>query len=857
MHFLLLFLLLTTLHTHAQNQWTWINGDQTVNNNGRYGTQGTPSPSNIPGSRFGAGTWTDRNGNFWLFGGQGNGESFSGPLNDLWRYNPGTQQWTWISGGKLPRERGVYGREGESSPNIFPGARENPVTWVDNQGNFWLFGGLGYGRERNDDDDDDNDNRSIGLLNDLWRYSPASNKWTYISGSDRIDQRGRYGRRSREARSNRPGGRYMSSAWKDNAGNLWLFGGNGFSSERRSSDLNDVWKFSISSGRWTWMKGDDSDDADARYGNKGQFENRNTPGGRRGATTWTDINGTFWMFGGGDVFNRFSDLWKYNPSSNEWAWISGSNSANTSPQFNVKGQPDVNGNPGARMHAVGWADNRGDLWLFGGSGYGGLFGNNALNSLWKYSSADNSWTFVKGETAIITAAVYGTQGTPAENNTPGGTTNAFGWRDNQGNLWIFGGQSLLGRLNQLWKFNARGCGENISGTISPANSSICQGGSQILTATGGTSYEWRKDGNIIPGQTAATYTATQSGTYSVIIKSNGCSVPASNTAVVTNATTPKGSISPATATICENGTQVLTATGGTSYTWHRNGSAIAGHTSAKLTVSEPGTYTVIIANGTCIGPASNSAVVKLGTAPTGSITPSNTFICEGVSQTLTATGGSSYEWSRNGELIAGQTNATLTVTSPGTYSVLIKEGNCSGPASNTATVELQTTNGIRYPNKPTAPGKPVQLLARLIGERFEWTPRTGLNNPMSATPVATINAEQEYIVHITTEAGCLVRDTVLVTVSTDSKLHMPTAFTPDGNNINDLLRPLGNFGTIDIFKVYNRWGNLVYQSTEGNAAWDGRYKGVAQPADTYTWVIVGKSPDGKPFSLSGKTLLIR
>jgi gliding motility-associated-like protein len=86
---------------------------------------------------------------------------------------------------------------------------------------------------------------------------------------------------------------------------------------------------------------------------------------------------------------------------------------------------------------------------------------------------------------------------------------------------------------------------------------------------------------------------------------------------------------------------------------------------------------------------------------------------------------------------------------------------------------------------------------------------------------------------------------------------VPTAFTPNGNNANDRLRPLGNISTLDYFRVYNRWGNLVFQTTTIGEGWDGRYKGVEQPSDTYTWLMSGKTREGQPIKQSGKTLLIR
>src|ERR1700733_287906 len=95
-------LLLVTFSScaNAQNrQWAWMGGSNSQNQPGVYGTLGTPAAGNIPGSRSNAITWTDSNGNFWLFGGQGyDGASQYGTLNDIWQFNPLTREWTWMSG---------------------------------------------------------------------------------------------------------------------------------------------------------------------------------------------------------------------------------------------------------------------------------------------------------------------------------------------------------------------------------------------------------------------------------------------------------------------------------------------------------------------------------------------------------------------------------------------------------------------------------------------------------------------------------------------------------------------------------------------------------------------------------------
>ena len=115
--------------------------------------------------------------------------------------------------------------------------------------------------------------------------------------------------------------------------------------------------------------------------------------------------------------------------------------------------------------------------------------------------------------------------------------------------------------------------DGISGSISPSNATICEGSSVLLTLTsvGGSGVEWQLDGVVINGESGSTLTATQAGTYSAIIIEGTCRVPASNTVDVTVNPNPSGNISPANPSICSGGSVTLTATGGSSYTWFRNG----------------------------------------------------------------------------------------------------------------------------------------------------------------------------------------------------------------------------------------------------------------------------------------------
>jgi hypothetical protein len=147
---------LNDLWMHSSGGWAWMGGSSSaIDATGTYGTMGTPAPGNIPGSRDSAMTWTDANGNLWLFGGEGFGATGGGYFNDLWQYNG--SEWTWMGGSETGGQQGVYGSLGVPAAGYVPGSRINGVTWTDVKGNLWLFGGSGVGGTD---------------LNDLWVYEP-------------------------------------------------------------------------------------------------------------------------------------------------------------------------------------------------------------------------------------------------------------------------------------------------------------------------------------------------------------------------------------------------------------------------------------------------------------------------------------------------------------------------------------------------------------------------------------------------------------------------------------------------------------------------------------------------------------
>lgn len=411
--------------------WTWVSGDNSMNQSGVYGTKGVAADANKPGGRWQLSSWIDLSGNLWLFGGMGyDSTGLSSYLNDLWKFD-GTR-WTWVSGDTTGNQAGVYGTRGVAADANKPGARYRQVSWTDSSGNFLFFGG----------------DYSNAPLSDQWKFDGA--RWTWVSGDTIPGVSGVYGTKGVAADTNNPGGHKSSVSWTDASGNRWLFGGGWPGSQ------NDLWKFD--GVRWTWVSGDNSAGQCGVYGTKGVSADANKPGGRGAPISWIDASGNLWLFGGNGSGSTASpvgglnDLWKFDGV--RWTWVSGDTSINQFGVYGTKGAAADANKPGSRWGSVSWIDSAGDLWLFGGVGYDASLNYIFFNDLWKFDGV--RWTWVSGDNTVNQTGVYGVKGVAAGSNKPGGHAHSISWIDADGNFWLFGGATFLpanGFYNDLWMYS--------------------------------------------------------------------------------------------------------------------------------------------------------------------------------------------------------------------------------------------------------------------------------------------------------------------------------------------------------------------------------------------------------------------
>jgi len=160
-------------------------------------------------------------------------------------------------------------------------------------------------------------------------------------------------------------------------------------------------------------------------------------------------------------------------------------------------------------------------------------------------------------------------------------------------------------------------------------------------------------------------------------------------------------------------------------------------------------------------------------------------------------------------------------------------------------------------------GQSVQLNSMMnvnLGPSYYWwEPDNGtLNNLDINDPIATPSSTTTYIVHGMDAWGCVVTDTVVIHVDSTVNDNIPSAFTPNGDGLNDFFLPYNNsFEKVVEFSVFNRWGTQIYHSSRETKGWDGTYNGVPQDMDTYNYIIILAHPDGTNVQYTGTVTLIR
>jgi len=153
--------------------------------------------------------------------------------------------------------------------------------------------------------------------------------------------------------------------------------------------------------------------------------------------------------------------------------------------------------------------------------------------------------------------------------------------------------------------------------------------------------------------------------------------------------------------------------------------------------------------------------------------------------------------------------------------------------------------------------KPEIIMTEPIGS-YEWKPSDFLSCAYCREPVVTPLEDRSYTLVVTDSSGCKATDEVTVVVKTDYDVFMPNVFSPNGDGVNDVYEPI-DYGSVRMgtMKIFNRWGALIYETSDIHAGWDGTFKGEKLTPAVFIYHITGEFLDGSTFDETGSVTLIR
>lgn len=661
------------LYNNADNNWTLLRLNFAPNGLSVYGTLNTLDSANTPGYRTASAYWF-LNNKLYMFGGMliNQQDSLS---NSLWEYDLNTGQWKWIKGSQHNNQTGTYGTQGIAASSNVPGARSK-AQFGEWNGKFFLFGGYGY---------DQNGNK--GNLNDMWEYDPQTNNWKWLKGSKTKDAPTNAGTTGVFNSNNHPGGRNAGTSWVNN-NSFYVFSGIGVYLFSNGSDeyLPELWEYNFVSNNWRFLKGFIDWDPNSHYGYYGTIgvPGTTTRPGQRIQAASAVVDGKLYLFGGYGAGAGLlqgggrSDLWSYNPTTNNWTWLARSPNSNGSTIF--PGTPGITpeqAGPGSRIYAAGWGWNH-HFYISGGETGTDIYNN----EVWRYNLCDsatqcyntppivnlgNDTTLCNGNYMELNAGNYG-------NNflwSTGDTTQSISVTQS-GTFWV--------KVTNPNNLTSR---DTIQITLldipqqpfQPGVQTICTGSSILLNAQNtGSTFLWST------GDTTQTLQVDSSGIYSVRIgDANGCSLTVSEE--VFAAPKPNANLGNDTG-ICAfyQGIQIyLPAPYNSHYTYLWN----TGDTLNETIVDSAGDYSIKVTNQYgCI--SRDTIHVSFDTLLSNFTLGNDTVICQNRPMLLNVYHpGYTYYWPNSGD-----TSASISIDQADTYTVyIVSPFGCQNDASININVE--------------------------------------------------------------------------------------------------------------------------------------------------------------------------
>jgi gliding motility-associated-like protein len=426
---------------------------------------------------------------------------------------------------------------------------------------------------------------------------------------------------------------------------------------------------------------------------------------------------------------------------------------------------------------------------------------------------------------------------------------------------------------QLTVTNSKGCTKTITQTVDVIDKPpitlafrdtlICVPDAVQLQASGNGNFSWNPLTNMInPNTGTPTVNPTTTTWYHVKLDQLGC---INNDSVQVRVVSFVTLNEMNDTTICKSDpVQLVINSNGLQYQWIP--AAAVNNPTIQNPVATSGnttTYTVIAKIGSCV--ASKDINVTAVPYPIANAGP-DTIICYNKSAMLHGShDGSSFAWSPVNTLVNANTLNPIAFPTQLLTNYILSSWDtrgCPKPGRDTVLVTmLPKIHAYAGHDTLVVVSQPVQLNAE-GGTSYQWIPSTGLNNPGIKNPIGIYPAEIDsvrYTVRVFNAAGCVDSASVKVTVfKTNPYVFVPTAFTPNGDGLNDDIRPIAvGVRQINYFSIYNRWGQLIFKTSINGHGWDGKIAGVPQGSNVFVWMVSAIDYLGKPIFLKGTVTLIR
>jgi gliding motility-associated-like protein len=376
---------------------------------------------------------------------------------------------------------------------------------------------------------------------------------------------------------------------------------------------------------------------------------------------------------------------------------------------------------------------------------------------------------------------------------------------------------------------------------------ICAGQAATLSVSGASSYTWNTGSNL----STITISPVSSSAYSVVgTTTNNCT--AYGTATVNLVNYPvinNSSISNITCNGLNNGSITINATGATTFSW-----APPVSTTYSATNLPAGVFTATLSTGPSCDviktyTISQPAAIVAGT----SLTNTSCGLCNGMASAEVSGGTGAYQYSW---LPVNQSQKNITNLCANLYTLTVTDAN-----------NCQVSYPLDIKNSPVFKAS-IQASATEIyegeavgitagtGNSFAWSPSAFLNCSTCHSVVAKPLQDMTYCVEVINAIGCKDKACIDIVIKCGD-VFVPNAFSPNQDGYNDELKVYGNCIEEMVFRIYNRWGELVFESIDPSNTWDGNFKGEHLNSGVFVYQLVATLSGGKNVTKKGNITILK